>query len=942
VESRVQDVEFRRAVEALKRRVDLHDLAEKLGMERPGGGSGNYRSPTHPDKNPSLSIFNAKDGGQAWKDHSSDKGGSAVDLVMYVQGCSAADAIRELAEMYSFELPDKRREQPPTWREKTRAEFIAERVAEASCDPAIEYLVGRGISEQVARAAAKQGALGFNDWRSSSKAAGEFGYGGPAAAFVVRSLNPGHVMAVDLRYLDPALNGGVKTQCQGEKDGYGWTADLRKLRAAHTVYVVESPINALSIDTLGLKGVAAFATRGTGNVGNIDWRWLAGKQVIACMDNDEPFPAGHAKEGERPGLKAAWDLHEKLTALDIACQLVDQDEWEVNDLNDLLVRDGPEKTARAVRRLEPWLLPGMSGVMDRAGKPRIFLPYHDATQYSHFRVRPDFTSVFTEKRTTDEAGIEKVTPQYTDLAGFRVAGLSRVRIQSAIATVTGDDDTQPNTAFAVSVQVPRHGPVLQRRVIEDEKLHNVDSWKRFGPIWTQGPFLRMINILERAAHIGSRTAANFVGLCYLEGRLTVSEGTDTYFADPKQQCPYYNLTFPSGSKQDGRAVVKAYRETFKKSAAMIPLVWALGAHLKVFLGFWPHLQMQADKGHGKSTLAARLERTVAMKVFSKETIKTAFRLVTTTAHTAHPIGWEEISANRMEVIDAAVSLLQEAYNFKPSPRGAQMLEFLTCAPVLLIGEDVPVRSLIGKLCRTELTNKKGAPLPDDLPKFPVRQWLEFLAEQQRADVREAYERLREHCLARSRASRDDDGAMRMAANYAALMTAWRFLAEFLEIDVNEGGFGQDVLEEMNHHISETTGDREPWIWIVETLLSEISAGEFRFPYIWGEHKAEDTLEIEPVIYVRSSHIMDHLSRATALREKWNGLPVKSDRVFRKQLVGSGVVIAEDVERTIELDGAGNKKRVAHLMALSLPRLERYGLYATPVSRSFDSPEPPHG
>jgi Toprim domain len=926
----------------LKARIDLHELADRLGLERPGG-RGNYRSPAHDDKSPSLSIYQRPGGEWAWKDHSTDEGGSCIDLVMSVKGCDAATAIRALHEMFGIPLDRAARNEAPARDRNLLVEWIADRCTETPLR-AIEYLVGeRKLDEAVVRRAIERRTVGFNDWRSDKVAAGQHGYGGPAAAFIVRSHNPGHVVAVDFRYVDAALNGGTKTQCQGEKHGFGWASDMRALERAKTIVVVESPINALTVECADLPNTAAFATRGTGNVNNIDWRWTRGKRVLICMDNDQPFPDGHKLAGLRPGLKAAWELHEQLLLLDVSAQLIDQGEWEVNDLNDLLRTHSAEEVRLALKKIEPWLIPGMSGKLT-PGKTRVFLPFHDWQAYGHYHVREDFTSFFTETKSTDEAGNEVATPKYADLAGFRLVALSRITVQGAIATVTGDPDTRPSVAFAATVQVPRHGPTLLRKVLEDEKLHNIDTWKRFGPVFNQAAFLRMLNIFERAAFIGERQAANFVGLCYRAGKLVVSEGADTYFIDPKQQCPYHNLVFPSGLVSDAKPVIDAYQATFARNAAAMALVWALGGHLKVFLGFWPHMQMQAEKGHGKSTLAERLERTVGMTVYSKEAIKTPFRLVVTTAHTSQPVGWEEISANRMEVIDAAVSLLQEAYNFKPSPRGAQMLEFLTCAPVLLIGEDVPVRSLIGKLVRVELTNKKGAMLADDLPRFPVRQWLEFLAKQQRAHVRDVYATLKEHCLTQSRASRDDDGAVRMAGNYAAILLAWRFLAEFAVVDVKQGNFGTDVLAEMNAHIAETTSDREPWVWIVETLLSEIAANQFIFPYVWDMHKHAETRVAEPCLLIRTAHVMDHLARSVALREKWNGLPVKSDRVFKKQLMNAGVVIDDDVERMVNTESLENKKRLAHMVAISVARLQQYGLHATPVGRSDlvdrRPPEPP--
>jgi hypothetical protein len=933
--------EWKRAVEELKARIDLHDLAHRLGLERPGGELGNYRSPSHPDKNPSLSIY-TKDGRHGWKDHSTDEGGSAVDLVMMVQGVAAAEAIKFLAETYNVRLPsarEQRDEQQPSWREKSLAEHIADRVL-AEPELAREYLRSRGLPDAVIDRAIKARSVGFNDYRSKRVAEGQPGHGGPGVAFVVRSLNPGHVVAVDVRYVDAALNGGVKTQCQGEKDGHGWMLEARRLAGAHTVYIVESPINALSVEACAMPNTVAIATRGLSNVQNIDWRVLRGKQVIACMDNDAPFPEGHKRAGERPGPQAAWTLHERLTSLDISCLFVDQEDWEVNDVNDLLQAEGVDGLRAALKKLEGWLIPGLSDKLDAPGKRRLYLPYADLTQYGHYRVRPDFTTLYSMKRTKDETGGETETPSYSDLVGFRVAGISRVTIQGATATTTGKIDQSPTTAFAVTVQVARHGAQLLRRVVKDEKLHSVDFWKQLGPVWNQGPFLRMVNVLERAAHIGQRTAVNFVGLCWREGELVMSEGPDTYFQDPAQQCPYHNLIFPSGPQLEARVVIRAFQETFQRNAAAIPLVWGLGAHLKCMLGFWPHLQMQADKGHGKSTLAAQLELALGMKIYSKEAIKTAFRLITTTAHTSHPVGWEEISANRMEIIDAAVSLLQEAYNFKPSPRGASMLEFVTCAPVMLIGEDVPVRSLIGKLVRTELTGRKGTMIPHDLPSFPVREWLLWLTEQPPAEIRATYKRLSEHALARCVAPKHDEGAYRMVGNYAAILTAWSLLARFAGIDPEEGGFGRDVIAEMNAHVLETSADREPWVWIVETLLSEIAASEYRYPYVWGTHRDAER-EDQECLFVRPGHVMDHMARSIALREKWNALPVKSERVFKRQLLASGVVIADDVEKQIEADGAGNKKRVAHMVAISIARLDAFGLSATPVSRSFaDSPAPP--
>ncbi len=223
-----------------------------------------------------------------------------------------------------------------------------------------------------------------------------------------------------------------------------------------------------------------------------------------------------------------------------------------------------------------------------------------------FRTRPDFTSYIAKMDRNEESGVE--TPVTTDLCGFRIASMSRVSVASATSTMTGDADQAPTVYFAVSVQAPRHGPTLIRRVMMDDQLHNTDQWAKFGPIWAPAPFKRMVNILERGADLGARHAANFVGLAWRDGQLIVNEGPDCYFTEADKQCPYHNLSFPSGPVGDARRVIAAYQETFKHNAATIPLVWALGGHLKALLGFWPHITVQADKGAGKSTLIKRLER----------------------------------------------------------------------------------------------------------------------------------------------------------------------------------------------------------------------------------------------------------------------------------------------------------------------------------------------
>jgi hypothetical protein len=904
----------------------LHDLAARLGIKQgTGGDDALYHSPHHPDKHPSLSIYiGHPTHGDGWKDHSQDVGGSCIDLVMFVQDCTASEALKYLHQEYAipFDTPDK-----PAQESKSRVEYIADRCI-AARDKVRDYLQGRAIGAGAIDAALRSKTLGFNEWNSQTKRPGEVGYGGPAAAFIVRSPDTSQVVAVDMRFLDPAQNGDVKTQAQGEKDGYYWTADPRKLERAERVYVVESPINALSIETCSLPRTAAIALRGLSNASTIDLTFLQGKQVVICMDNDAPFPDGHQRAGQRPGPEAAWILYERLTALNISAVLVDQEEWDkvegdenggkpINDVNDYLQARGAQKLAKALDTYETWLIAGMAGNASRKGRSRVYLPAHDYAQYWKFRPHLDFTKYIARMDENKETGDE--TPIYHDLCGFRVASLSRVSVASSTATMTGDRDHSPTVYFSVTVQVPRHGPELIRKVLMDDQLHNTNTWTKFGPIWKPAEFSRMVSILERTADLGARKAANFVGLAWLDGRLAVNEGPDCYFTEAEKQCTYNKLTFPSGPTTNARKVIRAYQGTYNSNAGAIPLVWALGGHLKAFLGFWPHITMQADKGAGKSTLVKRLERSLAFTMFSGQSLQTEFRLMTSISYTSHPVGWEELSARRTDVIDKAVAILQESYQYTTTKRGSEMTEFLLCAPVMLAGEDVPVKSLTGKVVRTDLTNKANGFMADDLPHFPVRQWLEFLTRLDKATVLEKYATLREHCLKNSRAGGDDSGARRMAGNYAAVLLAWGLLAEFAGMDYSEGGFGKDLLAEMNAHISETSSDRSPWVWIMETALSEIDAGNFKHPYKFENVDGQDCLLLRP------QHIMDHLSGSSSLREKWNSLPVKTAAVFKRQMMSAGILMLDEAGKAKELERTILMRRVGHLSAIPLEALNNFGL-----------------
>ncbi|MFU1906020.1 toprim domain-containing protein [Bordetella avium] len=913
----------------LKRDIDLHDLAGRLALKR-NGAKGNYHSPHHKDTSASVSIF--KDG-RMWKDWSgTTEAGSCIDLVMYCnQASTPLDAAKLLGQWYGIPMPAPQSPGAHKAAErKSTVDYIADRCL-ASPEPVVAYLVGRKIREDVARAALKLRTVGWNTWVSDKVAAGQPGHGGPGAAFIVRTAGSAQVAAVDLRYADASLNGGVKTQCQGEKLGHGWTSDRRLLERAHTVYIVESPINALSVESAGLSaGTAAYAIRGTGNVDAIDWSFLRGKAVRIALDHADPV---NERTGQRPGLAAAWRLSEILTAQDVSSLLVDMHDWdEGEDINDVLVKRGPDELLRRLRHLEAWLIPGMPSGSDRerlAGTRRVFLPGHDFAVYWRYRVKDDFTQYVAKFKDNDEEGGER-SEELEDMCSFRVAGFSRLRIQSHLATLSGQPDTQPETVFGVSAQVPRHGATLQREVVSDERLYNLEWWRaKFGQVWMPQQFTRMITVLERTAHLGARDVVNFVGLAWRASEPAALEGKDCYFMEPQKQCLYYNMQFPRGPRESAAGVIEAYQATFQDNAAAIALVWALGAHLKAILGFYPHLQMQAEKGSGKSKLLESLQSTLAFQVLSGQMLKTDHRRRASVSYTTQPVGWDEFSKLPKTVLSDIDGLLQATYRFEFTRVGATLTPYLMCAPVLLAGEEVDVESLQSKICRTSLSvARQGAIIPHDLPQFPVWEWLQFLADQQPERIRDLHAKSLAWCGQRARSEERDATAKRMMENYAAVLAAWWLVCEFAGIDAKQGAFADSLVTEMNTHIADTNGTRLPWVWIVEILLSEIEARRFSFPYTF-DRVVDDEGQDTTALFLRPNHVMDHLSTAPHLRAKFDALPIKTGRIFKQQLMQSGVVATAAGKPLDDVEKRVRGQRAAHLTGIRLDKLAQLGLFVTP-------------
>ena len=116
---------------------------------------------------------------------------------------------------------------------------------------------------------------------------------------------------------------------------------------------------------------------------------------------------------------------------------------------------------------------------------------------------------------------------------------------------------------------------------------------------------------------------------------------------------------------------------------------------------------------------------------------------------------------------------------------------------------------------------------------------------------------------------------------------------------------------------------------MEIALSELDANRFEHPFCWEPAVDEDGKE-DTILFIRPAHIMDHLSTANHLRAKFDSLPVKTGRIFKSQLLASGVIAKKNGEVQDDVEKSIQRKRVGHMTAISLNKLEQLGLSAAPA------------
>ncbi len=347
--------------DALLAAVDLRALADDLL----GHPSGSGRAPMWPcpsaqhaqtGRTPPVSIFTSRRGEQRWRCHGCGDGGTAIDLVLAVQGGTPRDAMTFLAARAGH------REQPGAWR-PTRRPASPRTLPPAGCRDS-EGL-DRYVNECADRLWTPE-ARGFRRWLTNTRGlprdvlvenriGADLGPraqprpdGMPrAAGIVLPAIENGHAVYAQVRVPHPQPD---RPRYLNPSSALATNPRLARARPAETrhpeVVVTEGAIDALCAAAAGYRAVAVLSA-------------TYGDEAVATALAKLPHPlivAFDADEAGRAGASRLASLLEARQRPPVVVDLVN------GDLNDAMRHsdDWPRDMARSVERAAKQTATGVS------------------------------------------------------------------------------------------------------------------------------------------------------------------------------------------------------------------------------------------------------------------------------------------------------------------------------------------------------------------------------------------------------------------------------------------------------------------------------------------------------------------------------------------------------------------------------------------------------
>lgn len=879
----------------IKERVNIPDLATRLNVKLTKKGSTHFFA-IRDEKTPSTAI--SKDG-KSFTDFGDNRRGSVIDFYMIQRGCDWNVALKDLAQMYQIERPrDAEEKAKPEinlrWREASQHKDIQR---------ATEYLVTeRGLPrDKLVNFEGK--AYGFNNYLPTHPSQNPAEYG-PAVVFPLSDVN-GQVWAINQRYIDTAENKHPlgKRMLKFSDDillsSCFYTPDWRSVQNAKNIWMVESPIDAL---TLHLAGCPAVAFLSAGYASICPLEWIKPTQVVHIWsDNDVE------KNGKKAGLEAAEILYHRLLSAGIIPQLVDI-KWEETDVNGLLKANAGDlkiinKSARTSNtKLFPFKKPNISNKLE-------FTSLNDYVCYV------DSTAVWKYEKQKNELGEMEEVPVLAQVAGFRIYRIDPITIhppKSAMGEGTHESLSEKMLILYARTESSR----LQKAVFDKKDMGKPKMWQELGIIHDPKKLGMLMQSISRD-HSHYTETVNVIGLVNMNGQLRLNDALNTYIGNDLSV--YHDLVFPNGNPNNTQSIIYNMGKMFKGMKGLTALTWILGSFLKIYTGFWPHMSCVASSQSGKTTLMNVLNTLTNIRSFEYSMLSSQYQQMKIVGNHAYACLIDEISRAKPFDLQEFINQLNACYNSPVRLRG-QDRAYLLAGAVGMFGQDLSITdaAIVSKSIAIDLDRSKGD-LYEPTEPFPVRAWAEWLiATQNKAKISKLLKEHEAWILLNMDAEEKDPNLTRFVVNYAAMRVAAQLLFDFADIqDVDyKTQFSQILTNQCKQHAIDTRIVRSEAFAILEALVSNVGMeSPERFP----PHAIEDEK-----LYITSTEIMKYL------HGKKEYFAVTSNKGLIKHLKNDGFLLRSDVDKTLS---RGNEKpmRYKHVLEIDLARLEKAGIYwPTPV------------
>ncbi|MEO5346807.1 MAG: toprim domain-containing protein [Magnetococcus sp. YQC-9] len=733
---------------------------------------------------------------------------------------------------------------------------------------AADYLTKvRGLPEDVVKR--WQGrAFGFSDWAPSPDRGDPSAYG-PAIVFPVTDEN-GKLIGLNQRYLEDGHQ--PKMRATGEASG-GMFVPGPDVRRAEVIWLVESPIDALTLTAAGCPAVAFLSASGA-NL--FPFSWLTDRRRLMILgDQDEA------------GNKASAILYHRALSAGITAQIV---AWNSphKDPNDAL-KSGMrlEEIRELAQKADTRMFPAGAPWIPEAEFKRLFLYICG------------LDTIDLVRQSNEDGSSERVLEP---VAGFRIFRVDPITVHDSATALGGSAGEYSGRKLLVIYRRPDF-PFLLRKVIDATEAGKSTLWVECGQLHKFPMLSRMIQTLSRDQRYKHETIGVY-GLVRVGGTVQLVDSSNGYLSE--KECPYHNYRFPNATPETAKPILEKLNGVLKDGLGVIWFAWFAGSLMKVFLGFWPHLAVSGHAGSGKTLIAKRVMCALTGFLSREPTeLQTPYRRMKTVSNHLLPVVFDEISRAAPRDLEAFVDLLNSGYRHEQRAHG-QEGSYLVAAPVCLVGQDVPIQdaAINSKLIQFDIDGIKvegGLFIPSG--PFPMREWAEWLMDRwDRPKAEARLRQIRDALLPHMNAAPGDTNTGRFLENYAALQFAMEELCAFAGYE-NEEAF-RTLPKLMNAHLADSEITRRESVAILDRLARDIDLArkDDRPPF-----KVErGQLIISPKV------ILDFLDK--------NGrvFPVKTSKRLVSHLNHDGFLVRRNASLRVD----GQKGRYA---VLSLAKMEEAGI-----------------